>query len=150
KAGADGKWLVKLDPLQAAGPHTLTVKGTNTLTVQDVLVGEVWLASGQSNMQMAVGAARDFDKERAAAELPQIRMFTVRTTPSREPQTDCAGAWRVCSPQTVGTFSATAYFFGKDLHQKLGVPVGLINSSVGGTPIEAWTSLEAQKHRPEL
>src|SRR5438874_8464598 len=95
KAGADGKWLVKLDPLQAAGPHTLSVKGTNTLTVQDVLVGEVWLASGQSNMQMAVGAARDFDKERAAADLPQIRMFTVRTTPSREPQTDCAGAWRV-------------------------------------------------------
>src|SRR5579871_6376766 len=150
KAGADGKWRVQLEPLQAAGPHTLTVKGTNTLTVEDVLVGEVWLASGQSNMEMTVRGARDFEKEQAAADLPQIRMFTVRHNPSREPQADCSGSWHICSPGTVGAFSATAYFFGKDLHQKLGAPVGLINSSFGGTPIEAWTSIDVQKNQPEL
>jgi sialate O-acetylesterase len=150
KAGADGKWSVKLDKLEAAGPHTLTVKGKNTLTVSDVLVGEVWLASGQSNMGMTVERARDFDREQAAATLPQLRMFNVGHKPAREPQSDCTGSWLVCSPDTVGTFSATAHFFGRDLHQKLGVPVGLINSSVGGTPIEAWTSRDVQEARPEL
>jgi hypothetical protein len=150
KTGADGKWLVNLDPLHSAGPHTLTVKGTNTLTIGDVLVGEVWLASGQSNMEMTVSGSRDFDKEQAASDLPRIRMFTVRRHPSREPQPDCKGTWRICAPETVGAFSATAYFFGKELHQKLGVPVGLVNSSFGGTPIEAWTSMEMQKDRPEL
>jgi Carbohydrate esterase, sialic acid-specific acetylesterase len=150
KAGADGKWSAKLDRLEAAGPHTLTVKGKNTLTVNDVLVGEVWLASGQSNMGMTVDRARDFDKEQEAAKLPQLRMFNVGHKPAREPQSDCTGSWQVCSPETVGSFSATAYFFGRDLHQKLAVPVGMINSSVGGTPIEAWTSMDVQAARPEL
>jgi hypothetical protein len=150
RADAGGKWRVKLDKLEAAGPHTLTVKGKNTLTVKDVLVGEVWLASGQSNMQWSVAQARDPDKERAAADFPQIRMFTVARKPAREPQSDCSGSWQVCSPQTVGQFSAAAYFFGRDLHQKLGVPVGLINSSYGGTIIEAWISQDALKSLPEL
>ncbi len=150
KAGNDGKWQVKLEKLAAGGPHTLTVKGKNTLTVNDVLVGEVWLASGQSNMQWTVKASRDSDKETAAANFPQIRMFQVPRLPAREPQADCNGKWFVCSPVSVGEFSATAYYFGRDLHQNLGVPVGLVNTSVGGTPIESWTSLEAQRAASQL
>jgi sialate O-acetylesterase len=150
KADATGKWRVRLDKLPAGGPHTLTVTGKNTRTVKDVLIGEVWLASGQSNMAMTVNRSLNPPKERAAAKLPQLRMFTVARGPARLPRPDCGGKWVVCSPETVGTFSAAAYFFGRDLHRKLNVPVGLINSSVGGTPIEAWTSLEAQKEQPEL
>jgi sialate O-acetylesterase len=149
-ADPKGKWLVKLNPLKAGEALTLTVKGGNTITIQDVLVGEVWLCSGQSNMQMTVSAAKDFPKEKAAANYPKIRMFREASNPATTPQDHCKGTWQVCSPETVGGFSATGYFFGRELHQTLGVPVGLINSSVGGTAIEAWTSLEAQKDKPEV
>ncbi len=141
---ADGKWIVKLDPLAAGGPHTMTIAGANTTTLEDILVGEVWLCSGQSNMAMTVGAARDAESEIASASFPQIRMATVARQAAAEPQEDCqVPAWQVCSPETVRGFSATAYFFGRHLHQHLNVPVGLINSSWGGTCIEAWTSKEA-------
>ena len=143
KAGADGAWRVTFDALKPGATLTLTVKGKNTLTVQDVLVGEVWLGSGQSNMAMTVNRCNDFEKEQAAANLPQIRMFTVDRVVGTEPLSDCKGQWVVCAPAAVGNFSATAFFFGRDLHQKLGVPVGLINSSWGGTPVEAWTSADA-------
>jgi sialate O-acetylesterase len=145
KAGADGKWSVKLDKLGVGEPETLTVKGKNTIEIRDVLVGEVWLCSGQSNMGFTVNRAVDFEKEKAAAELPKIRVFTERSAPAREPAEKGAGTWAVCSPETVGSFSAAAYFFGRELYAKLNVPMGLINSSVGGTPIEAWTSAAAQK-----
>ena len=151
KAGAYGKWTIKLDALKPSDtPTTLIAKGTNTLTVQDVLIGEVWLGSGQSNMAMNVTRARDFEKEKAAATLPQIRMFTVGGNAVEKPQDTVIGSWVVCSPETVGGFSATAYFFGREIHQKLNVPVGLINSSVGGTPIDAWISPEAQHDSQEL
>ena len=151
KAGGDGKWLVKLDKLTpTSAPQTLTVKGKNTLTVKDVLVGEVWLASGQSNMAFPVSRGQNADQEKALANFPQMRMFTVRHAPKRTPQADCEGAWAICSPDTVGSYSAVAYFFGRELHQKLGVPVGLINSSVGGTDIAAWTSEEVQMTIPAL
>jgi sialate O-acetylesterase len=149
-AGADGKWSVKLAKLAAAGPHTLTVKGKNTVTFSDVLVGEVWLGSGQSNMAMTVNRAKDYEQEQAAAKLPQLRMFTESSPNSPIAQFTGKGEWVVCSPETVGRFSATAYFFGRELHQTLNVPVGLINSSVGGTPIESWIAPEAQKASPEL
>jgi sialate O-acetylesterase len=149
-ADAEGKWSVRLDKLAASEPLTLKVSGKNTLTVNDVLVGEVWLGSGQSNMAMQVSRAKDFEQEKEAANLPQIRMFTVTSGPSTTAQSDCKGVWTVCSPATVGTFSATAYFFGREIHNTLKVPVGLINSSVGGTPIESWISPEAQKASPEL
>jgi sialate O-acetylesterase len=149
-AGAGGRWQLKLPKLSAGGPHTLEVKGANTLSVKDVLVGEVWLGSGQSNMAMTVNRANDFEKEAAAANYPQIRMFTVTSKAAASAQTDCEGAWVVCSPDTVARFSATAYFFGRELQQSLGVPVGLINSSVGGTPIEFWISPEAQAASAEL
>ena len=123
-ATSDGKWSVKLDPMKAGGPFELTVKGTNTVALSDVLVGEVWLGSGQSNMEMQVSSVMNKDAELAAANDPQIRMFTVAKKIAQEPQQDCQGSWQVCSPQTVGRFSATAYFFGRELHKQLNVPVG--------------------------
>ena len=149
-AGKDGKWMVKLDALKAGAPTTLTVKGKNTITIADVLVGDVWLCSGQSNMAMNVGGAKDFEKEKAAANFPNIRAFQEASGTALAPRDECAGGWTVCSSNTVGGFSATAYFFGRELHQKTGVAIGLINSSVGGTPIEAWTSLPAQQAKTEL
>ncbi len=148
--GKDGKWRVELSPMIPGHTHTMTVKGKNTLTVKDVLIGDVWLASGQSNMAMKVFASNNPDEEKAAANYPRIRMFTVSSSTALEPQEDCKGSWAVCSPVTVGTFSATAYFFGRELHDKLNVPIGLINSSVGGTPIESWTSHSAQKKSKAL
>jgi hypothetical protein len=145
KAGGDGRWTLKLDPLPGTGPYTLTVKGKNTVAVNDVLVGEVWLASGQSNMEMSMAATGGFQDEKAAAVHPQIRMFKVTRKPAREPKPDCEGAWVVCAPETVGGFSGAAYYFGRELNSKLGVPIGLVHSSHGGSPIEAWTSLEAQQ-----
>jgi len=142
---ATGKWSVKLDKLSAREPLTLIVKGRNTLTVNDVLAGEVWLASGQSNMQLPVNAVTNAWLEKASAKFPQIRMFTVARHPAVTPQTNCAGEWVVCSPETAGNFSAAAYFFGRELHQKLGAPVGLINASWGATPIETWISMPKQE-----
>ena len=126
------------------------MRGANAVTVEDVLVGEVWLGSGQSNMAMTVNRAKDFENEAAAATFPQIRMFTVTSGRAATAQADCRGEWVVCTPQTVARFSATAYFFGRELHRELKTPVGLINSSVGGTPIESWISPDAQAASAEL
>jgi hypothetical protein len=150
QAAADGTWSLKLDKLAADGPQTMTVKGSNEITVRDVLVGEVWLASGQSNMQMQVNGVNNAKGEIAKATFPEIRMFSVERKTAETPQAECGGKWEICSPETVARFSATAYFFGRDLHQNLKVPVGLINASWGGTPIEGWTSLEAQQSLPAL
>lgn len=141
----DGRWKLTLQPMAAGGPHKLTVRGKEKIVIEDVLIGEVWLASGQSNMAMNVQGCINFDQEKAAADLPQIRMFSVPRKPQTAPQDRCGGDWQVCSPDTIGRFSATAYFFGRKLHEVLDVPVGLINSSVGGTAIEAWTSMDKQK-----
>jgi sialate O-acetylesterase len=150
KAGANKKWGVKLDPLSVGEPQRLIVKGRNTIEIADVLVGEVWLCSGQSNMAFTVGKAMNFEQEKTAADLPKIRMFTVLSGTAPQPEEMCGGKWAVCSPETVASFSAAGYFFGRELHAKLKVPVGLIHSSVGGTAIESWTSLEAQKDVPRL
>lgn len=145
-----GYWKIKLHEMSAANSLTLTVSGHNTIVVRDVLVGEVWLASGQSNMQLSVNDVWEAAKEKASATNQQIRMFTVARRPATTPQAECQGEWAVCSPETVGHFSAAAYFFGRELQQKLGVPVGLVHSSWGGTPIEAWTSMERQQAEPRL
>ena len=145
KADAAGLWKVMLEAMPAGGPHQLVIRATNTLKVTDVLVGEVWLASGQSNMAMPVRRCRDAKAEQEAANFPKIRMFTVKRSAKLAPQADCQGQWQICSSKTVGGFSGAAYFFGRRLHAELGVPVGLINSSWGGTAIEAWTSLDVQK-----
>lgn len=148
-AGPDGAWRTKLSTPKAGGAYTITVKGKNTLTLANVLVGEVWLASGQSNMEMPVGdhgggyrGALNWQKEVADGDHPQIRLFTVENAIAPAPQADCRGQWVECSPQTVGDFSATAYFFGREVQSQLNVPVGLIASDWGGTPVESWTSAE--------
>ena len=135
-ADQDGRWAVKLDALPAGGPHRLVVEAGRSLEIEDVLVGEVWLASGQSNMAMKVQGSKDFDAEKRSADRPLIRMFTVERQSTREPQSRCSGEWQVCSPSTVGEFSATAYFFGRRVQDELDVPVGLINTSWGGTARE--------------
>jgi sialate O-acetylesterase len=145
KAREDGRWKVIMPKLEAGGPHSLVVECKNRVEIKNLLVGEVWLCSGQSNMAWTVSRAKNPQSEIAAADFPKIRMFTVPRGGASEARTDVKGDWQVCSPKTVGRFSATAYYFGRKLHQELNVPVGLINSSVGGTPIEFWTSRAAQE-----
>lgn len=152
KTGKEGRWKVVLDPLQTSNePQNLMVSAqTSVAVVKDVVVGEVWLCSGQSNMAMTVKNVKDAEKETAAANFPLIRMFFVQSYTATSPQEKCQGVWQACAPQTVPNFSATAYFFGRALHQSLKVPVGLIHSSVGGTAIESWTSMAAMEKQPEV
>jgi sialate O-acetylesterase len=149
-----GKWLVYLKARNAKAGQTgqpLTVSGTNTVTFQDVLLGEVWICSGQSNMQMAVNGTINAEQEIANAKYPQIRLFTVPLVTAVTPQENCGGRWSVCSPETVPGFSAVGYYFGRYLHAQLKVPVGLINTSWGGTIAEAWTSAPALRAKlPEF
>jgi sialate O-acetylesterase len=140
KAGADGKWSLRLDPLKAGGPHELAVAGRNAVTVRDVLVGEVWICSGQSNMEWVVNNSNNAAAEKAAANFPKIRHFLVPKRMEAAPVVDVVGTWKTCTPETVGGFTAVGYFFGRELHQKLDVPVGLIHTSWGGTAAEVWTS----------
>ena len=144
-AGADGRWRLTLDQLHAGAPTTLSVTGRNTITIDDVRVGEVWLCSGQSNMVMPVRNAHDGERETATADLPQLRVFTVESEAAAQPQRDCRGQWVVCSPQSAGRFAATAFFFGRELQRALGVPVGLVVSSLGSTPIESWIAEDVQR-----
>ncbi len=139
----NGRWRVDLENLKPGDAATLTIQGDNTLTINDVLVGEVWLASGQSNMVWPVNKSADAPRTVAAAHHPQIRLFTVGRQPALAPQNDVIGQWSVCSPETVADFSAVAYHFGLSLHEHLQRPLGLINSAYGGTPAEAWTSRDA-------
>jgi sialate O-acetylesterase len=149
QAGRDGRWETKLPPFPAGGPHTLTIAGSETRKFQDVLFGEVWLASGQSNMEFDLARASDAAAAVAAARRPELRMFTVEHRVSGEPLLDVKGSWQVSSPETAPRFSAVAYFFGEKIQKDLGVPVGVIHSSWGGTPAEAWTSRLALAARPE-
>lgn len=146
----DGKWRVELAPLQAGGPFEMTIAGENTVKLGNILVGEVWIASGQSNMQWSVKQSDKPAETIAASTNPQIRLLTVPRRAAPEPQTDVDAKWFECGPSTVGDFSAVAYFFGADLAKNLKVPVGLISTNVGGTPAEAWTSREAIAADPTL
>lgn len=150
--GDDGSWRVNLDSLSAnAKPRNLTAKnGDETIVLRDLLVGEVWLCSGQSNMAMRVDRAKDPAKEKKASSLPRLRVFTVNRKAAPEPIPDVTGSWVVSSPETAGHFSATAFFFGREIHREVDVPVGLIVSAWSGSAIEAWTSREVQEQTPEL
>jgi sialate O-acetylesterase len=139
-AGADGKWEVRLGPFSAGGPYDMTIAGTDTITVKNVLVGEVWVGSGQSNMEFVLQNSANGAADIAAADFPTIRLFTVTKATSMTPKDDVDGHWDVCSPATAGSFSAVAFYFGRELNRTLKVPVGLIHTSWGGTPAEAWTS----------
>ena len=139
-ADESGKWLVKLGPYPAGGPHTLTVTGPQTVEVSDIKLGDVWICSGQSNMEFEVRQADRSAEEIAAADRPNIRLFTVPKVATVEPQATVQAEWEVCSPLTVARFSAVGYFFGREVEGEIKVPIGLIDSSWGGTIAEAWIS----------
>jgi sialate O-acetylesterase len=144
-AGADGKWLAKLGPFAAGGPFALKVSGPREVTLKNVMAGDVFICSGQSNMQMAVVSCDNAEQEIAAAKHPNIRLFAVPNVIAYEPQELVSGSWSVCSPETIPWFTGVGYFFGRKLDQDLNVPIGLINSSWGGTIAEAWVSGDALK-----
>lgn len=146
-----GKWSVKLDAEKAGGPYTLTVNGKNSVTLTNILVGEVWICSGQSNMEWPVRMASNAAQEIAEANYPQIRHIKIPNVVASTPQADFAsGDWKVCSPETSGDFTAVGYFFAVKLAKELNVPVGLINTSWGGTHSETWTSREAFQNSDEF
>ncbi len=152
-ANSDGKWLLQLPPMKAGGPYTMNINASNHLVINDILIGDVWLCSGQSNMvhQMKLHSVRYAD-EIASANYPGIRHFWIPTmTDLNGPHDDLpTGYWKSANPQDVLEFSAVAYFFAKKIYEKYHVPIGLINASVGGTPIEAWTSEEGLKEFPNI
>ena len=147
-----GKWMVKVSTPKAGGPYSITIteQGAQPITIKNVLIGEVWICSGQSNMQMPVkggwAKVNNCDEEVANAKYPKMRLISVERLTSSKPEdnfTTYGNGWMECSPENVAEFSATAYFFGREIHKKRGVPVGLIHTSWGGTTIEAWMSKEA-------
>lgn len=148
--GSDGKWTLKLNKIAAGGPYTITVSGKNNININDVYAGEVWLCSGQSNMDFTVAredrywcGVFDEKEEVAAANYPLIRVFDTDFTPAQTPQKDVVGKWEIVSPQTVGHLSAIAYFFARDLQKKMNIPFGLITTSYGASTAEAWIREEA-------
>jgi sialate O-acetylesterase len=160
-AGADGNWMLKLPAQKAAGldaPATeMTIAGKNSVTVKDVLIGEVWLASGQSNMQFPVSKAKgsyagllNEEKEIAAANYPKLRMFTAKNTKSLTPQATVAGQWEICTPENVPAWSAVGYLFGRDLQREIKQPVGILSTAYGASTAEAWISREALAADPLL
>ncbi len=157
-AGADGKWMVQLQNLTAGGPHTLAMRGANRIELKDVYVGEVWLASGQSNMDFTVaktpkyyfaGVANEA-QEVAAANYPLLRMFKGDWKMAYTPQTTAPGKWQVCTPETVREFSAVGYFFARELQKELEVPVGIIAQTFGASTAEAWVRRESLIPIPEM
>ena len=150
QADSQGKWILQTASPEIGGVYEITFKGKNTITLKNLLAGEVWVCSGQSNMEMAVRSSASAEQETAAANYPQIRLFTVEKKVAEKPLDDCKGKWVICSPETVGGFSAAGYFFGRELHKELKQPIGLINTSWGGTPAEAWTSPMALQENPNL
>ncbi len=154
KADRSGKWMIKLDSESAGGPYVLTIKGKNTISFINVMLGEVWICSGQSNMEMPIegwGKVNNYEKEIAAANYPMIRHIKIPNTVSSTPQDNIPKAdWKICSPETAGDFTATGYFFARDLYNKLKVPIGLINSSWGGTMVETWISRQAFENSDEF
>jgi sialate O-acetylesterase len=150
KADKDGKWALQFSPIQPGGPYTVTIKGKNEITIKDVLVGEVWVASGQSNMEMNLASCADAKEEIAKSKNPKMHLFTVPKKIADEPTTELQGKWVECDPETSGSFSAVAYYFGRDLQKARNVPVGMIHTSWGGTPAEAWTPQGTLEANPDL
>ena len=138
-ANEKGEWMVTLPAMKAGGPHTMTIAGNNRIALTDILVGEVWIGSGQSNMQWGVNASNNAGAEIAAANYPDIRLFLVPNVLSGIPNKDVKADWKTCAPATVPPFSAVLYYFGRHLHKELDIPIGLIASSWGGSLIEPWT-----------
>ena len=157
KADAAGRWKVTLQKLEVGEPLVMTVQGSlgGVLTRKNILAGEVWVCSGQSNMEMGIGICNNAQAEIAAANYPNIRLFKVEKAKAAAPATDVKGAWALCTPQSIsvngwGGFSAAAYYFGRNLHKELNVPIGLIDTSWGGTPAEFWTRRKVLEANPVL
>jgi sialate O-acetylesterase len=142
-AGADSKWMIKLDPMKEGGPYEMTVSGPASITYKNVLFGDVWVCSGQSNMEFQLNSARDARTAIDASANPSIRLFTVKRIQAQTPAADVTGKWDESSPQSSPSFSAVGYFFGRELQKQLNVPIGLIHTSWGGTAIQLWQSKEA-------
>ncbi len=149
-ADADGQWMLKLPAREAASGLQMTIVGANTLTINDVAVGEVWVASGQSNMELRVPRALNAKQEIADAKYPLIRQFRVARNIADTPQTDLKGDWVEAVPATVDQFTAVGYYFARDLHQKLQVPIGILHASYGGTPAKSWTPAQTLASDPAL
>src|SRR5687767_6801523 len=151
QADAHGNWRVTLSPEKAGGPFQLSFKGKNKITLNNILVGEVWVCSGQSNMEWPVAQAKNAEQEIKNANYPQIRQFLVQKSVSAKPEADVKGGeWKICSPETAGSYTAVGYFFARELYNQLKVPIGLINTSWGGTHSETWTSKEAFEQSTEF
>ena len=143
KADLNGKWTIRLDSENAGGPYELIVKGKNEISIKNVLVGEIWICSGQSNMEFKVSEAENAEKEIQDANYPNIREFSVSRDLSSIPLDDLkAGRWEICNTSTVGNFTAVGFFFAKKIYAELQIPIGLIHTSWGGTVSETWTSRE--------
>jgi sialate O-acetylesterase len=158
-ANLDGTWKTAVNtPRASEKPYDITIEANNKIILHNVLIGEVWICSGQSNMYFPVGkeegtwktGVKNYEEEITNATYPNIRIFTVLTKASSKPLDDVTGTWAACSPSTVKTFSAVAYFFGRNLYQKLNIPIGLISSSWGGTKAEAWTSQNVLEENPDF
>ena len=157
RVDAGGRWTVTLKTPGAGGPHSIRVAGSNEIVLDDVMIGEVWICSGQSNMEWSINQVRRFyetddawEAMLATADLPRVRLFNVARQFDGVPMDDCSGRWWTCSPESVIGFSAVGFFFGRELHAELDVPIGLIGSNWGGTVAEAWTSAEALRRHGEF
>jgi len=151
KAGADGRWILDMDLKDSAvGPFEMEISGKNKITIRDAVVGQVWLASGQSNMERMIKQTAGADQEIAASANPMIRQFKIPRTPADSPANDCKGEWVLAGPATTADFTAVGYYFAKRLNRELGAPVGIINSTWGGTFSEAWTSAGSIAEVPSL
>lgn len=145
---SDGQWMLRLPSQKAGGPETLKVEGKNSLTLNNVLVGEVWVCSGQSNMEWPLSRSWEPKDDIAASANPNLRLFLVPKLKANSPQNDVKASWKAASPDSTPSFSAVAYYFGRDLQKALGVPVGLIGTYWGGSPAEVWMSHEFLESRP--
>ncbi|MBX3253613.1 MAG: sialate O-acetylesterase [Chitinophagaceae bacterium] len=151
KASASASWKLSVATPAAGGPYTVTLKASNTVVLKNVLIGEVWVCSGQSNMQWSsLNGLPEMDSELPASANSNIRLFQIPQTTSAYPQDNCPGTWQECNPENLKSFSAVAYFFGKKLQEQLNVPIGLVNTSWGGTPAEVWTPKDAVESSPIL
>ncbi len=147
----NGKWLLYMDPMSEGGPYELSIVATNKIVLKNILIGEVWVCSGQSNMEWPVSSVNHAEEEIATANFPNIRLYSVPKKISALPKEDTeSGEWQICSPASIPGFSAVGYFFGRNLHLNLNVPIGLINSSWGGTILETWASMEAVSAIPDF
>lgn len=149
-ANQEKKWKTKIKTPEAGGPYTIKISGKNKIILDNILIGEVWVCSGQSNMEWPLSACATAKEAVPAANYPQIRLFNLEHAFNRFPQEDCKGRWFLCSPETAKGFSAVGYFFGRELHKQLQVPIGLIGSNWGGTLAQAWTSADGLKTLPDF